>query len=63
MTTQVVLLTAGDLQLRDLAALPRLRADFEGPHERRPAQRRFRRDPVTYLAKLEQQLLKQGVWM
>jgi len=36
-----------------------LRASLEKRREGRRAQLRFRRDPATYLGKLEEQLLKQ----
>lgn len=42
----------------DLAAWRTLRASLETRHESRRAQLRFRRDPVTYLTALEQQLLQ-----
>ena len=48
-----------DLQPPDVAAWQRLRANLERRHEARRVQRRFRRDPVTYLASLEAQLLQQ----
>ncbi len=46
-----------DLRLRDRAAWQRLRQQLDARAETRRAQRRFRRDPVVYLAALEQQLL------
>ncbi len=45
------------LRLRDREAWRTLRQQLERRAESRRAQRRFRRDPVVYLAKLEQQLL------
>ncbi len=45
------------LRLRDREAWRKLRQQLERRAESRRAQRRFRRDPVVYLAKLEQQLL------
>ena len=45
------------LRLHDREAWRTLRQHLEQRAESRRAQRRFRRDPVTYLAKLEQQLL------
>jgi len=49
---------AEQLQPKDRAAWRRLREELEKRAESRRAQRRFRRDPVAYLAKLEHQLLK-----
>ncbi len=49
---------AGDLRPRDREAWRKLRRDLEDRAESRRAQRRFRKDPAAYLAKLEQQLLK-----
>ena len=48
---------AGQLRLRDREAWHKLRQQLELRAESRRAQRRFRQDPVVYLAKLEQQLL------
>ena len=38
-----------------------LREQLEVRHEARRASRRFRKDPATYLAKLEAQLLPEGL--
>jgi hypothetical protein len=46
------------LRLRDREAWHKLRQQLKLRAERRRAQRRFRQDPVAYLAKLEQQLLQ-----
>lgn len=46
------------LQPRDLAAWKRQRQQVDARHATRRAQARFRRDPQTYLASLESQLLK-----
>ncbi len=51
-------LTAGDLRPRDVAAWTALRQRTEGRHEARRLQARFRRNPATYLATLEAELLK-----
>lgn len=47
-----------ELRLRDRAAWQRLRQQLDVRAETRRAQRHFRRDPIAYLAALEQQLLK-----
>ncbi len=49
---------ANDLRLRDRGAWQHLRQQLDERAETRRAQRRFRRDPATYLAALEQQLLQ-----
>ncbi len=49
---------AEPLRLKDRAAWQRLRQQLDTRAESRRAQRRFRKDPVGYLTKLEQQLLK-----
>lgn len=46
------------LQPRDLAAWRALRQRVDARHATRRAQARFRRDPVAYLASLEDQFLK-----
>jgi len=46
------------LRPKDREAWQRLRQQLEKRAESRRAQRRFRRDPAAYLAKLEQQFLK-----
>jgi hypothetical protein len=51
-------LSADDLRPRDVVAWKTLRQRTEARHEARRAQSRFRRDPATYLATLETQLLK-----
>ncbi len=48
---------AGQLRLGDREAWHKLRQHLDLRAESRRAQRRFRQDPVVYLAKLEQQLL------
>lgn len=48
---------AGQLRLCDREAWHKLLQQLELRAENRRAQRRFRQDPVVYLAKLEQQLL------
>ena len=45
------------LRLKDREAWRKLRHELEKRAESRRAQRRFRKDPATYLATLEQQLL------
>ncbi len=49
---------AEQLRLKDREAWQRLREQLDRRAESRRAQRRFRRDPLAYLTKLEQQLLK-----
>ena len=49
---------AEQLRLRDRRAWQKLREQLDKRAESRRAQRRFRQDPVVYLAKLEQQLLQ-----
>jgi hypothetical protein len=49
---------ADELRPRDIAAWKALRQRTDGRHQIRRAQARFRRDPATYLATLEEQLLK-----
>jgi hypothetical protein len=51
-------LDAQALRPRDLRAWKRLRQQLETRHSARRAQARFRRDPQTYLANLEQTFLK-----
>jgi hypothetical protein len=46
-----------DLRLTDVAAWQALRHTLDSRHEGRRRQLRFRRDPGTYLAALEQRLL------
>lgn len=50
---------ASEIRPRDLAKWRALRETLESRRERRRLQLRFRRDPAAYLAKLEEQLLKQ----
>ncbi len=52
-------LVAADLRPADLKGWRTLRASLEKRRETRRVQLRFRRDPAAYLAKLEEQLLKQ----
>jgi hypothetical protein len=47
-----------DLRPSDLGRWRQLRRDLGYRHEARRAQRRFRRDPQSYLARLEEQLLQ-----
>ncbi|HSH83393.1 MAG TPA: hypothetical protein VLA19_33080 [Herpetosiphonaceae bacterium] len=49
--------SAEKLRLKDHEVWRKLRQQLERRAETRRAQRRFRRDPVAYLSKLEQQLL------
>ncbi len=49
---------AEQLRLKDREAWQKLRKQLATRAESRRAQRRFRKDPVGYLAKLEQQLLQ-----
>ncbi len=49
-------LSAAELRPRDLAAWKALRQQIDRRHDARRAQARFRRDPVTYLAALEERL-------
>lgn len=58
MATRLQPLTASDLRPRDLAAWKTLRAQVETRHAKRREQARFRRNRATYLAALEQRLLK-----
>ncbi len=50
-------LDAKQLQPQDVQRYTQLRAELEYRHETRRAQRRFRRDPEGYLARLEAHLL------
>jgi hypothetical protein len=52
---------ADDIRPADLEGWRTLRASLEKRRESRRAQLRFRRNPVAYLAKLEEQLLKQAL--
>ncbi len=52
-------LGAADIRPMDLGRYSDLRAELEYRHEVRRVQRRFRRDPASYLARLEQELTKQ----
>jgi hypothetical protein len=54
-------LTAADIRPADVEGWRTLRASLEKRRESRRAQLRFRRDPYAYLAKLEEQLLKQAL--
>jgi hypothetical protein len=53
--------TAQELRPANVEAWSRLREQLEARHETRRAARRFRRDPVKYLARLEEQLLHTGL--
>jgi hypothetical protein len=55
--TQAAEVRAADLRPRDVTIWRAVRARLETRHERRRASRRFRRDPVAYLAALEARLL------
>ncbi len=59
--TAVRVWSAGQLCPASIAVWRKLRADLEVRHEKRRAARRFRTDPATYLARLEQHLLQQGL--
>jgi hypothetical protein len=50
--------TAGELRPPDCSKWRQLRAGLEDRHETRREQLRFRREPRTYLARLEAQLLQ-----
>ena len=50
--------TSSDLRPTDLERWRKLRRELKYRHEARRAQLRFRRDPQTYLTKLEEQLLQ-----
>lgn len=50
---------ASEIRPRNLAKWRTLRETLESRRESRRAQLRFRRDPAAYLARLEEQLLKQ----
>lgn len=52
---------ARELALPDVEAWRRLRETLEARHEARRAARRFRRDPATYLARLEATVLHTGL--
>jgi len=59
--TQLRTWGAEALRPSSVAAWRRLRAELEVRQEARRAARRFRKDPATYLATLEAQLLPQGL--
>ena len=52
---------AQDIRPTEIERWQTLRASLERRRESRRAQLRFRRDPAAYLAKLEEQLLKQAL--
>jgi hypothetical protein len=54
-------LTAADIRPNDVERWRALRSSLEKRRESRRAQLRFRRDPETYLRRLEGQLLKQAL--
>ena len=58
MATRQQAFSADELRPRDIAAWKALRQRTDARHYTRRAQARFRRDPATYLATLEEQLLK-----
>ena len=58
LATRQQALSAADLRPHNLAAWKALRQRIDARHHARRAQARFRRDPATYLAALEEQLLK-----
>jgi len=51
--------TPAELRLTCVSAWRRIRAELEVRHEARRQQLRFRRDPVAFLERLEDQLLRQ----
>ena len=53
--------TAQELRPASIAAWCTLRETLEARHEARRAARRFRRDPVAHLVKLEEHLLHNGL--
>ncbi len=52
---------AEQLRPENPAALATLRRELDDRHEARRAQRRFRRDPAAYLARIEQHLIQLGL--
>jgi hypothetical protein len=52
---------AADIRPADIERWRTLRASLEKRRESRRAQLRFRRDPASYLARLEEQLLKEAL--
>ncbi len=52
---------AEQLRLENPAALATLRRELDERHEARRAQLRFRRDPASYLARIEQHLIGLGL--
>jgi hypothetical protein len=52
---------ADDIRPTDIQRWQTLRASLEKRREGRRAQLRFRREPEAYLARLEEQLLKQAL--
>ncbi len=58
MATRQHALSADELRPRDIPAWKALRQRTDVRHSARRAQARFRRDPATYLATVEEQLLK-----
>ena len=58
MATRQQSFSAEELRPRDVAAWKALRQHTDARHHTRRAQARFRRDPATYLADLEERLLK-----
>lgn len=59
--TQLRVWPAEALRPGSVSAWRRLREELEVRHDARRAARRFRKDPATYLAQLEAQLLPQGL--
>jgi hypothetical protein len=59
--TRVSPVSPDGLQPADLAAWRRLRRQLDFRHEARRCQLRFRRDPVAYLAALEDQLVRSAL--
>jgi hypothetical protein len=61
LATRLRTFLADELRLRDLARWRTLRTELEQRHEARRLQLRFRRDPASYLGRLEEALLKQSL--
>lgn len=59
--SRLVSVSAAELRLTDVSAWHALRQTLDYRHEGRRCQLRFRRDPQTYLASLEQRLFRSGL--
>lgn len=59
--SRLVSVSAAELRLTDVSAWRALLQTLDYRHEGRRCQLRFRRDPQTYLASLEQRLLRSGL--